>query len=147
MAPRSHGDPCSMTQRGKRRTCPCISNINVLSWSPLIIFIRPDASFHSQNLWTIFQYDRSLRSYIQIILKKKQQTWISGFSAYKDQDGRTTTAVIFPEALGYLTPSQVFHSYTYGTAGWLALQAAPLIVSPTIIIALLSPEVREATCM
>ncbi|KAL3420806.1 hypothetical protein PVAG01_07251 [Phlyctema vagabunda] len=41
----------------------------------------------------------------------------------------------------------VFYSYTYGTAGWLYLQAAPLIVSPTIIITLLSPEVREATAL
>ncbi|KAH6663873.1 hypothetical protein B0J14DRAFT_608725 [Halenospora varia] len=39
----------------------------------------------------------------------------------------------------------VFYSYTYGTAGWLMLQAAPLIVSPTIIITMLSPEVREPT--
>ncbi|KAM3071331.1 hypothetical protein ACMFMG_008923 [Clarireedia jacksonii] len=41
----------------------------------------------------------------------------------------------------------VFYSYTYGTAGWLALQAAPLIISPTIIITILSPEVREATVL
>ncbi|RAL65094.1 hypothetical protein DID88_001201 [Monilinia fructigena] len=39
----------------------------------------------------------------------------------------------------------VFYAYTYGTAGWLALQAAPLVISPTIIITILSPEVREAT--
>ncbi|RDL42277.1 Uncharacterized protein BP5553_02256 [Venustampulla echinocandica] len=39
----------------------------------------------------------------------------------------------------------VFYSYTYGTAGWLALQAAPLILSPKIVIALLSPEVRDST--
>ncbi|KAG9228336.1 hypothetical protein BJ875DRAFT_477749 [Amylocarpus encephaloides] len=39
----------------------------------------------------------------------------------------------------------VFYSYTYGTAGWLTLQALPLIVSPTIIITLLSPEVRDPT--
>jgi len=41
----------------------------------------------------------------------------------------------------------VFYSYTYGTAGWLALQAAPLIVSPTMIVAMLSPEVREASAL
>ncbi|CAD6447159.1 937683d4-87a0-49f7-8a38-cbb9108e95a1 [Sclerotinia trifoliorum] len=41
----------------------------------------------------------------------------------------------------------VFYSYTYGTAGWLALQAVPLMLSPTIIIALLSPEVRDATLL
>ncbi|KAN0117224.1 hypothetical protein V8E51_003201 [Hyaloscypha variabilis] len=37
----------------------------------------------------------------------------------------------------------VFYAYTYGTAGWLALQSLPLIVSPTIILALLNVEVRE----
>ncbi|KAF2276076.1 uncharacterized protein EI97DRAFT_398701 [Westerdykella ornata] len=39
----------------------------------------------------------------------------------------------------------VYYFYSYGTAGWLALQAAPLIASPTMIVTLLSPEVREAT--
>ncbi|KAF2198333.1 hypothetical protein GQ43DRAFT_422681 [Delitschia confertaspora ATCC 74209] len=39
----------------------------------------------------------------------------------------------------------VYYSYTYSTAGWLALQALPLITSPTMIVTLLSPEVREAT--
>ncbi|QSZ28992.1 hypothetical protein DSL72_003501 [Monilinia vaccinii-corymbosi] len=39
----------------------------------------------------------------------------------------------------------VFYAYTYGTAGWLALQGAPLIISPTVIITMLSPEVRGAT--
>lgn len=41
----------------------------------------------------------------------------------------------------------VYYAYTYGTAGWLALQAAPLMTSPTMIVALLSPEVREATTL
>jgi hypothetical protein len=44
-----------------------------------------------------------------------------------------------------LTLRKVFYSYTYGTAAWLALEAAPLIISPTIIITLLSPDVREPT--
>jgi hypothetical protein len=39
----------------------------------------------------------------------------------------------------------VFYSYTYGTAGWLTLQAALLILSPTIMVTLLSPEAREPT--
>ncbi|KAK7721565.1 hypothetical protein SLS57_005245 [Botryosphaeria dothidea] len=39
----------------------------------------------------------------------------------------------------------VFYSYTYGTAAWFTVQAAPLIGSPTMIAALLSPQVREAT--
>ncbi|KAF2145540.1 uncharacterized protein K452DRAFT_295156 [Aplosporella prunicola CBS 121167] len=39
----------------------------------------------------------------------------------------------------------VFYSYTYGTAGWLALQAAPLIISPSMIVAMMAPEVRDAT--
>jgi len=38
---------------------------------------------------------------------------------------------------------KVFYAYTYGTAAWFTLQAAPLIVSPTIILTLLNPEVRE----
>lgn len=39
----------------------------------------------------------------------------------------------------------VFYYYTYGTAAWLGLQAAPLIVSPHMITPLLSPEMRQAT--
>ncbi|KAF2120487.1 hypothetical protein BDV96DRAFT_267593 [Lophiotrema nucula] len=41
----------------------------------------------------------------------------------------------------------VYYFYSYGTAAWLALQAAPLIASPTMIVTLLSPEVREATTL
>ncbi|TVY39274.1 hypothetical protein LOCC1_G004205 [Lachnellula occidentalis] len=41
----------------------------------------------------------------------------------------------------------VYYAYTYGTAGWLTLQAAPLIITPTIIITLLSPDVREPTAL
>ncbi|TVY18803.1 hypothetical protein LARI1_G001888 [Lachnellula arida] len=41
----------------------------------------------------------------------------------------------------------VYYAYTYGTAGWLTLQAAPLIITPTIIITLLSPDVREPTVL
>ncbi|KAH7130604.1 hypothetical protein B0J11DRAFT_523579 [Dendryphion nanum] len=41
----------------------------------------------------------------------------------------------------------VYYFYSYGTAAWLTLQAAPLIASPTMIVALLSPEVREATTL
>ncbi|KAJ4350687.1 hypothetical protein N0V95_004535 [Ascochyta clinopodiicola] len=43
--------------------------------------------------------------------------------------------------------AQVYYFYSYGTAAWLATQAAPLITSPTMIAALLSPEVREATTL
>ncbi|KAF2418738.1 hypothetical protein EJ08DRAFT_666118 [Tothia fuscella] len=39
----------------------------------------------------------------------------------------------------------VFQSYCYGTAGWAAIQSLPLIISPTMIVAMLSPEVREAS--
>ena len=39
----------------------------------------------------------------------------------------------------------VFYAYTYGTAGWLFTQALPMIVSPTIMVTLLSPDVREPT--
>ncbi|KAF3053174.1 hypothetical protein E8E11_011383 [Didymella keratinophila] len=41
----------------------------------------------------------------------------------------------------------VYYFYSFGTAAWLATQAAPLIASPTMIVALLSPEVREATTL
>jgi hypothetical protein len=44
-----------------------------------------------------------------------------------------------------LTVMDVFYTYTYGTAGWMALQALPLIAAPQMIVAMLSPEVREAT--
>ncbi|KAF2745451.1 hypothetical protein M011DRAFT_478964 [Sporormia fimetaria CBS 119925] len=41
----------------------------------------------------------------------------------------------------------VYYFYSYGTAAWLALQAAPLIASPTMIVTLLSPEVREPSTL
>ncbi|KAF1972908.1 hypothetical protein BU23DRAFT_534240 [Bimuria novae-zelandiae CBS 107.79] len=41
----------------------------------------------------------------------------------------------------------VYYFYSYGTAAWMALQAAPMIASPTMIVALLSPEVREGTTL
>lgn len=51
-------------------------------------------------------------------------------------------------AAGQLTVvCQVYYFYSYGTAAWMAIQAAPMIASPTMIVALLSPEVREATSM
>lgn len=39
----------------------------------------------------------------------------------------------------------VYYAYSYATAGWMVLQAVPLITSPTMIMTLLSPEVREAS--
>ncbi|KAK3203703.1 hypothetical protein GRF29_106g386842 [Pseudopithomyces chartarum] len=41
----------------------------------------------------------------------------------------------------------VYYFYSYGTAAWMAIQAAPMIASPTMIVTLLSPEVREATTL
>ncbi|PVI07101.1 hypothetical protein DM02DRAFT_351446 [Periconia macrospinosa] len=41
----------------------------------------------------------------------------------------------------------VYYFYSYGTAAWFATQATPLILSPTMIVALLSPEVREASTL
>lgn len=41
----------------------------------------------------------------------------------------------------------VFYAYTYGSAGWLALQALPLLLSPSLIITLLSKEGRNATIL
>lgn len=40
---------------------------------------------------------------------------------------------------------KVYYAYTYGTAGWLITQAVPLVLSPTLIITMLAPDVREAT--
>lgn len=39
----------------------------------------------------------------------------------------------------------VYYSYNYFSSGWMILQAIPLLTSPTTIITLLSPEVRETT--
>lgn len=39
----------------------------------------------------------------------------------------------------------VFYAYTYSTAGWLSLQALPLLLSPGLIVTLLSPETRKPT--
>ncbi|EWC44956.1 hypothetical protein DRE_01015 [Drechslerella stenobrocha 248] len=39
----------------------------------------------------------------------------------------------------------VYYAYNYATAGWMFLQSIPLIASPTMLITLLSPEVRETT--
>lgn len=44
-----------------------------------------------------------------------------------------------------LTSRQVFYYYSYGTAAWLAIQALPLLVSPTMIVTMISPEVRKPT--
>ncbi|KAJ6258623.1 hypothetical protein Dda_6670 [Drechslerella dactyloides] len=41
--------------------------------------------------------------------------------------------------------ADVYYAYNYASAGWLLLQSIPLITSPTMVITLLSPEVRETT--
>ncbi|CAL5874623.1 uncharacterized protein PFLUO_LOCUS8920 [Penicillium psychrofluorescens] len=41
----------------------------------------------------------------------------------------------------------VFHAYTYSTAGWLSLQSVPLIAGPSMIIAMLLDESRPASAM
>ncbi len=56
---------------------------------------------------------------------------------------RTPTSHI--NSLKQTATMDVFYYYNYGTAAWLALQAAPLIISPHMITTMLSPEVREAT--
>ncbi|TQS34787.1 hypothetical protein Golomagni_04818 [Golovinomyces magnicellulatus] len=38
-----------------------------------------------------------------------------------------------------------FNSYIYGSSLWVTIQALPLVVSPTIVVALLSKEIREAS--
>ncbi len=35
--------------------------------------------------------------------------------------------------------------YSYGTAAWLTAQSALLMVSPTLVVTILSPEVRQAS--
>jgi len=39
----------------------------------------------------------------------------------------------------------VYYAYNYATAGWMILQSIPLLTSPTMMITMLSPEVRETT--
>lgn len=39
----------------------------------------------------------------------------------------------------------VYYYFNYLSAGWMMLEALPLIATPTIIVAMLSPEVREPT--
>ncbi|KAK6523558.1 hypothetical protein TWF281_001539 [Arthrobotrys megalospora] len=39
----------------------------------------------------------------------------------------------------------VYYAYNYASAGWLLLQSIPLLSSPTMMVTLLSPEVRETT--
>ncbi|KAF8458998.1 hypothetical protein BGX38DRAFT_1248174 [Terfezia claveryi] len=39
----------------------------------------------------------------------------------------------------------VYYSYSYLSSGWMFLQAIPLLTTPTTIITLLSPTVRETT--
>ncbi|KAI9775140.1 MAG: hypothetical protein M1835_005923 [Candelina submexicana] len=41
----------------------------------------------------------------------------------------------------------VFYYYSYGTAAWLSVQALPLLVSPTMIVTMLSPDVRKPTSL
>ncbi|KAI1006919.1 hypothetical protein K3495_g1309 [Podosphaera aphanis] len=41
----------------------------------------------------------------------------------------------------------VFYAYTYGSSLWLAIQCLPLIISPTIMITLLSPDFREPSVL
>lgn len=41
----------------------------------------------------------------------------------------------------------VFYTYTFGSAGWLAIQALPLLFSPSLIITLLSKEARNPTIL
>lgn len=39
----------------------------------------------------------------------------------------------------------VFYVYTYGTAGWLSLQALPLLLTPNLVVTLLSSEARKSS--
>ncbi|KAI9781555.1 MAG: hypothetical protein M1816_002270 [Peltula sp. TS41687] len=46
------------------------------------------------------------------------------------------------DAHARFSSKQVYYLYSYGTAAWMAIQSLPLLASPTIIVTLLSPEVR-----
>jgi len=37
----------------------------------------------------------------------------------------------------------VYYAFNYLSAGWMMLEALPLLTAPTLIVAILSPEVRE----
>lgn len=39
----------------------------------------------------------------------------------------------------------IYNGYSFGTAGWLLTQAVPLLLSPRVIISLLSEEMKTAT--
>ena len=39
----------------------------------------------------------------------------------------------------------VFYAYTYGTAGWLSLQALPLLLAPNVVFTFLTPEARKSS--
>ncbi|EGX52885.1 hypothetical protein AOL_s00007g221 [Orbilia oligospora ATCC 24927] len=39
----------------------------------------------------------------------------------------------------------VYYAYNYAAAGWMILQSIPLLSSPTMMVTMLSPEVREST--
>ncbi|KAK6352298.1 hypothetical protein TWF730_009128 [Orbilia blumenaviensis] len=39
----------------------------------------------------------------------------------------------------------VYYAYNYAAAGWMILQSIPLLSSPTMMVTMLSPEVRETT--
>lgn len=39
----------------------------------------------------------------------------------------------------------VFYAYTYSTAAWLGIQAVALIISPKLIVTMLSVDTRKPT--
>ena len=41
----------------------------------------------------------------------------------------------------------MFYAFTYGSAGWLGLQALPLIATPKVIVTMLASEVHRSTGM
>lgn len=43
------------------------------------------------------------------------------------------------------TLQKVFQTYTYSTAAWLSLQSLALLVSPSVIVAMLLDETRPAS--
>lgn len=50
-----------------------------------------------------------------------------------------------PSSLSSFPTMDVFYAYNYSTAGWLSLQALPLLLSPKLIVTLLSAESRNPT--
>lgn len=66
-----------------------------------------------------------------------------------ENDGREYTSNhlcrMISGLLRHASQEQVFYAYTYGTAGWLGMQAVLLIVMPKLVVAMLASGVVHET--